>query len=39
LAEEIRKYHIPDFSNWKNYDAFKAAFAKLETDLRKSIGK
>jgi len=22
LAEEVRKYHLPDFSNWKNHDAF-----------------
>jgi hypothetical protein len=22
LAEEVRKYHIPDFSNWKNHAAF-----------------
>jgi hypothetical protein len=34
LAEEVRKYHIPDFSNWKNHDAFEAAFARLEKDLR-----
>jgi hypothetical protein len=27
LAEEVRKYHISDFSNWKNHDAFKTAFA------------
>lgn len=39
LAEEVRKYHIPDFSNWKNYDAFEHAFARLENDLRTSIGK
>jgi hypothetical protein len=39
LAEEVRKYHIPDFSNWKNHDAFKHAFARLEKDLRTSIGK
>jgi len=25
LAEEVRKYHIPDFSNWKDHDAFEAA--------------
>jgi hypothetical protein len=30
LAEEVRKYHIPDFSNWKNHDAFERAFARLE---------
>jgi hypothetical protein len=39
LAEEVRKYHIPDFSNWKNPDAFEIAFARLERDLRTSIGK
>jgi hypothetical protein len=39
LAEEVRKYHIPDFSNWKNHDAFERAFTRLEKDLRTSIGK
>jgi hypothetical protein len=39
LAEEIRKYHIPDFSNWKDHDAFEVAFAKLEKDLRASVGR
>jgi hypothetical protein len=39
LAEKFRKYHIPDFSNWKNHDAFERAFARLEKDLRMSIGK
>lgn len=39
LAEEVRKYHIPDFSNWKNHDAFETAFARLENDLRTSSGK
>ena len=47
LAEEVRKYHIPDFSHWKNHDAFEAAFApptfhfgatsRLEKDLSTSI--
>jgi hypothetical protein len=37
LAEEVRKYHIPDFSNWKNHDAFERAFARLEKDLRTSL--
>jgi hypothetical protein len=27
LAEEARQYQIPDFSNWKNHDAFERAFA------------
>jgi hypothetical protein len=22
LVEEVRKYHLPDFSNWKNHAAF-----------------
>jgi hypothetical protein len=39
LAEEVRKYHIPDFSNWKNHEAFERAFARLEKDLRTSLGK
>ncbi len=30
LAVELREYHIPDFSNWKNH----AAFADLFRDLR-----
>lgn len=34
LAEKIREYHIPDFSNWKDHDAFQDAFADLLRDLR-----
>ncbi len=34
LAVELREYHIPDFSNWKNHDAFKSAFADLLCDLQ-----
>ena len=34
LAVELREYHIPDFSNWKNHDAFESAFADLLRDLR-----
>ena len=30
----LREYHIPDFSNWKNHDAFEVAFADLLRDLR-----
>jgi hypothetical protein len=47
LAEEVRKYHLPDFSNWKNHDVFERAFApppfhfgatsRLEKDLRTSL--
>ncbi len=34
LAAEVRSYHIPDFSNWKDHDAFESAFADLLRDLR-----
>jgi hypothetical protein len=33
LAVEVREYFIPDFSNWKDHDAFESAFAKLKRDL------
>jgi hypothetical protein len=36
LATEVREYFIPDFSNWKDHDAFEAAFARLLKDLRQS---
>ena len=35
-AVEVREYFIPDFSNWKNHDAFEAAFARLQEDLKTS---
>jgi hypothetical protein len=34
LAVEVREYYIPDFSNWKNHDAFEAGFLKLQTALQ-----
>ena len=34
LGVVVRDYFIPDFSNWKDYDAFEAGFAKLLRDLR-----
>jgi uncharacterized protein YjbI with pentapeptide repeats len=34
LAIELREYYIPDFSNWKDHDAFEAEFSKLLRDLR-----
>jgi hypothetical protein len=34
LAAELREYYIPDFSNWKDHDAFEAEFAKLLRDLK-----
>ncbi|HEV7403876.1 MAG TPA: TIR domain-containing protein [Chthoniobacteraceae bacterium] len=33
LAEEVRQYFIPDFSNWKSHDQFEACFARLVRDL------
>ena len=27
MAVELRKYYIPDFSNWKDHDAFETEFA------------
>jgi hypothetical protein len=34
LAEEIRQYFIPDFSNWKDHDLYQAAFQRLVRDLK-----
>jgi len=34
LAVEVREYFIPDFSNWKDRDAFEKSFARLLQDLR-----
>jgi uncharacterized protein YjbI with pentapeptide repeats len=34
LAEEIRQYFIPDFSNWKDHDSYQAAFGRLVGDLK-----
>jgi hypothetical protein len=36
LAEEVRGYFIPDFSNWKNHDDLELAFARLLADLKAS---
>jgi hypothetical protein len=37
LAEEVRKYHLPDFSNWQPPAAFARAFPRLEKDVRTSL--
>lgn len=37
LAEEVRSYFIPDFSNWKSHDDFEAAFGRLLADLKASV--
>ena len=34
LAGEIREYYVPDFSRWKEHDAYQSEFAKLLRDLR-----
>jgi uncharacterized protein YjbI with pentapeptide repeats len=34
IADEVRAYYIPDFSDWKNHDAFERAFARLLRDLK-----
>jgi hypothetical protein len=36
LAIELREYYIPDFSHWKDHDAFESEFAKLLRDLKTS---
>ena len=33
-AREIREYFIPDFSNWKDHDAYQHAFEHLRKDLQ-----
>jgi len=33
-AREIREYFIPDFSDWKNHDAYEKAFGRLMKDLK-----
>jgi uncharacterized protein YjbI with pentapeptide repeats len=38
LAVEIRRYFIPDFSNWKDHDEFEEAFAKLLPGLETFAG-
>jgi hypothetical protein len=34
LTVELREYFIPDFSNWKDHDAFENAFDRLLRDLK-----
>jgi uncharacterized protein YjbI with pentapeptide repeats len=34
LAIEVREYYIPDFSNWRDEEAFQVEFAKLLRDLK-----
>ena len=32
-AREIREYFVPDFSQWKDHDSYRAAFERLVRDL------
>jgi hypothetical protein len=34
FATEIREYYIPDFTAWKEHDAFEAAVGRLLRDLK-----
>jgi hypothetical protein len=34
LAEVVRQFFIPDFTNWKDQDAFEAAVGRLLRDLK-----
>jgi hypothetical protein len=38
LAVEVREYFIPDFSNWKDHDAFEQGFERLLRDLKQTVG-
>ncbi len=38
MDREIREYHIPDFTEWKDHDKFEGEFAKLLRDLKQSGG-
>ena len=37
LAEEVRSYFIPDFSNRKSHDDFERAFERLLNSLKPSL--
>ena len=37
-AREIREYYVPDFSNWKDHDAYTAVFERLVNDLKAQPG-
>lgn len=34
MAREVREYFVPDFSNWKDHDAYQKAFDRLVRDLK-----
>ena len=34
MAREIRSYFIPDFTDWKDHDAFEATYQRLMKDFK-----
>lgn len=34
MAREVREYYIPDFTHWKDHDAYQKAFDRLIRDLK-----
>jgi len=36
LAEELRLYFIPDFTDWKDHDSFEVAYQRLMQDFKPS---
>lgn len=34
MAREVREYFIPDFTHWKDHDAYQTAFERLLRDLK-----
>lgn len=34
MAREVREYFIPDFSHWKDHDAYQSTFNRLLRDLK-----
>jgi hypothetical protein len=37
-GREIREYHVPDFSQWKDHDSYSQAFERLVRDLKSGAG-
>jgi len=34
MGREVREYFVPDFSAWKDHDAYRKAFDRLLRDLK-----
>lgn len=34
MGREVREYFIPDFTHWKDHDAYQKAFDRLLRDLK-----